>query len=58
MSAGLEASTETPGKTPPDASRTVPVIDACANAIAGTKMQVATRTAERCALLSAMMDPC
>src|SRR6266849_3471771 len=31
MSAGLAASTVTPGSTAPDASRTVPVTDACAN---------------------------
>src|ERR1044071_638903 len=30
MSAGLEASTLTPGSTAPDGSRTMPVIDACA----------------------------
>src|SRR5688572_26957577 len=33
--AGLEASTVTPGSTPPDESRTVPVTDACANATEG-----------------------
>jgi hypothetical protein len=32
MRAGLEASTVTPGKTPPEASFTTPVIDACAYA--------------------------
>ena len=32
MSAGLEASTVTPGKTPPEASLTTPVIVACAKA--------------------------
>ena len=33
MSAGLEASTVTPGSTPPEASRTVPVRVPCANAL-------------------------
>src|SRR5688572_19991714 len=35
MSAGLAASTVTPGSTPPDASRTVPVRDAWAKTVAG-----------------------
>jgi hypothetical protein len=44
--AGLDASTVTPGKTPPDASRTTPVIDAWANAAAGAS-STATNTAIR-----------
>ena len=36
MSAGLAASTVTPGSTPPEASRTVPVSDAWAKAVAGS----------------------
>src|SRR5439155_26303004 len=36
ISAELAASTVTPGSTAPDASRTVPVSDACANSGAGT----------------------
>src|SRR5262245_52313814 len=35
MSAGLEASTVTPGRTPPDPSLTTPVKAPCANAAAG-----------------------
>jgi hypothetical protein len=42
MSAGLAASTVTPGSTPPDASRTVPVSDACANADTGSSSRNAT----------------
>src|SRR3954467_1523194 len=38
ISAGLAASTVTPGSTAPDASRTVPVRDACANTVAGMRM--------------------
>src|SRR5688500_12298534 len=37
MSAGLEASTVTPGSTAPDASLTVPTMDPCANAAAGIR---------------------
>src|SRR3989442_2206898 len=36
MSAGLAASTVTPGSTPPDSSRTMPTMEACAQASAGT----------------------
>ena len=36
MSAGLDASTVTPGSTAPDASRTTPVMEACAKSAAGT----------------------
>src|SRR5437868_10551833 len=36
ISAGLDASTVTPGSTAPDASLTTPVMDACAKAAAGT----------------------
>src|SRR6187549_1433823 len=35
MSAGLVASTVTPGSTPPEASLTTPAIVACASALAG-----------------------
>src|ERR1051325_6989107 len=35
MSAGLVASTVTPGRTAPDVSRTTPVMVACADAVAG-----------------------
>src|SRR6476646_10257072 len=35
MSAGLDTSTVTPGRTAPEASLTVPTIDACACAIVG-----------------------
>src|SRR6185436_16859712 len=42
MSTGLDASTVTPGSTAPDASLTVPTIDACANAIVGTSTNPAT----------------
>jgi hypothetical protein len=38
MSAGLEASTVTPGSTAPDASRTIPAID-CAAALRGSARQ-------------------
>src|SRR5215468_4308321 len=37
MSAGLDASTLTPGSTAPDVSRTTPVIDACAYSKEGMK---------------------
>ena len=46
-SAGLAASTVTPGSTPPDASRTTPVIEACANAAAGASTKIKMR-AVRC----------
>src|SRR5436189_1369791 len=36
ISAGLDASTVTPGNTPPDESFTTPVMDACAYADAGS----------------------
>src|SRR5262245_40394671 len=36
MSAGLAASTVTPGSTAPDVSFTTPAMDACACAVAGT----------------------
>src|ERR1041385_3834889 len=36
MSAGLDASTVTPGSTAPDASLTTPLIVACANATTGS----------------------
>src|SRR5688572_22664638 len=37
MSAGLDASTVTPGNTAPEASLTVPASDACADAIDGSR---------------------
>jgi hypothetical protein len=36
MSAGLDASTVTPGRTAPDVSLAAPAIDACARATVGT----------------------
>jgi hypothetical protein len=42
MSTGLLASTVTPGSTAPDVSFTVPVIDACANAMVGMSTASAT----------------
>src|SRR6476620_1261161 len=38
ISAGLAASTVTPGRTAPDESFTVPAIDPCANTAAGKQM--------------------
>ena len=38
ISAGLAASTVTPGSTAPDESRATPSIDACASAAAGAAM--------------------
>src|SRR6188768_3919488 len=46
--AGLAASTVTPGRTAPDESRTTPASDACACAMAGSKVTQA-RTASVCA---------
>ena len=43
ISAGLDASTVTPGRTAPDVSRTTPVIDACAGASAGIRMVIRAR---------------
>ena len=43
MSAGLEASTVTPGNTAPDVSLTTPPIDACAWASVGTISRHPTR---------------
>src|SRR5262245_18694715 len=40
MSAGLAASTVTPGNTAPDVSRTTPVIDACAWASEGAQATI------------------
>src|SRR6187401_167822 len=48
MSAGLAASTVTPGKTAPDVSRTMPAIDACAKSEWG-----ATRTLPNTATIAA-----
>src|SRR5688500_18224008 len=45
MSAGLDASTVTPGSTAPDASREVPTIDACAHAVAGIRISVSAKIA-------------
>jgi hypothetical protein len=38
MSAGLDASTVTPGSTAPDASLTTPLITACADATSGSNI--------------------
>src|SRR5688500_5506484 len=47
MSAGLEASTVTPGRTPPDASRTVPaMVLVCADANSGARTRV-SKTKQR-----------
>src|SRR5262245_8105990 len=40
MSTGLEASTVTPGRTAPEASRTVPVKEACARTGTGTSRRM------------------
>src|SRR4029079_837176 len=50
MSAGLAASTETPGSTPPDASRTVPAMPlACwADAVVAMSDTPTTRNISRC----------
>src|SRR5882672_1627797 len=50
MSAGLEASTVTPGRTAPDASFTVPVMEAWANAAAGTSTSSASAAKPTCNL--------
>ncbi len=48
MSAGLAASTVTPGITAPEPSRTTPAIEACAYAMAGSRRRaVETRTNTR-----------
>src|SRR5439155_12726384 len=44
MSAGLDASTVTPGKIAPDVSFTVPAMDACANAIDGRSIRTKRAT--------------
>src|SRR5688500_6777551 len=41
MSAGLAASTVTPGRTAPELSRTTPAIEACANAADGAATSTA-----------------
>ena len=51
MSTGLDASTVTPGRTAPDESRTTPVMEACANATAGTSRRSAN-AAKPCRNLS------
>jgi hypothetical protein len=57
ISAGLDASTVTPGRTAPEESRTTPVIDACcARAAAGRKNADNTRmAANRVALLIVLL---
>src|SRR6266850_5462522 len=45
ISAGLDASTVTPGSTAPDASFTCPAIDACARTIAGAPRSSSTNNA-------------
>src|SRR2546427_2723658 len=47
MSAGLDASTVTPGSTAPDASRTRPAIALCANADGAKAAKMAANRAER-----------
>src|SRR5262245_5210905 len=47
---GLAASTVTPGRTAPDESRTMPAIEACANAADGTATAHASTT-------SALVNP-
>src|SRR5687767_2305733 len=47
MSAGLAASTVTPGSTAPDGSLTTPVMAACANAAAGTSKTISRSAADR-----------
>jgi hypothetical protein len=47
MSAGLAASTVTPGSTAPDGSFTTPAIDACANSDAGNNSSEARTIAAR-----------
>src|SRR5258705_8034046 len=49
MSAGLEASTVTPGSTAPEASFTTPVMEACANAAEGIRRASSTATRQRAA---------
>src|SRR6185295_770783 len=44
MSAGLDASTDTPGMTAPEVSRAEPAMDACANADAGRRVDTAIRS--------------
>src|SRR5690242_4239768 len=46
ISAGLDASTVTPGSTPPDVSRTVPA-RLCADAMLGTTARIAITTNDR-----------
>src|SRR4051812_39178081 len=43
ISAGLDASTETPGRTAPELSRAEPAMDAWANADAGRRIDTANR---------------
>src|ERR1043165_3718891 len=50
ISAGLEASTVTPGRTAPDASFTTPVMEAWANATAGTSTSGASAANPTCNL--------
>ncbi len=50
MSTGLEASTVTPGRTAPEASRIVPVIDDCAWASDGSRAISATTARQRTSL--------
>src|SRR5678816_4217884 len=64
ISAGLAASTVTPGSTAPEASFTVPEMDACANAVIGnsaTQINPASirnaRNIYRCLLLDNLVVP-
>src|SRR5688572_12612561 len=59
MSAGLEASTVTPGSTAPDASLTVPTMEPCAKALAGARTRHAStriRCNDGCILLLRLRD--
>src|SRR5687768_10502259 len=47
INAGLDASTTTPGSTAPEVSRTAPVIDPWADAIAGQRQAARTISATR-----------
>src|SRR5688572_14548974 len=58
MRLGLAASTVTPGSTAPDASLTVPVIVACANAAEGTRTSTARTTLAARILRISLLDRC
>jgi hypothetical protein len=56
MSAGLDASTVTPGSTAPDVSLTMPAMVACAKAVAGVNAITATQTYLDTSFASARMS--